>query len=550
MNDFEIYKKFIFPEGRIKYGLLSLIIFLLILGYITVEAIGGTSYAYLHLLYIPILLAGFVFSIKGGILAGLVAGFLMSPYMLHYYEYELIQPFSSWALRMLMFTIVGALAGKGSSVFKDYINELETKQITDPLTGLPNLSGLIKTFSRYDESYKRAITIVVVELYHMQEIDRVLGEEGTNALMQQVAEGLKKAIGNNGILGRLQTHRFVIIVPYEAPLTEVLNNCERLSEIAYHIDNIPLFVEMRFGTARYPIDDKDLKNLIRKAVMAINMRENQAQKISRFIKYVDDSSERNLLILHQLKVALEEKTFSLEYQPQVNIQTEKVSGFEALVRWVDPILGPVGPEEFIPLIEETLLIKQFTEWVLETAIQQLNLWKKADILVPISVNFSTKNLQNYDLVETVSHSLEKFEIPSKFLEIEVTETSVASNIAVIAQILRNLREVGVRIAIDDFGTGQASQQYLFELPLDVIKIDKLFVESIFHNPAAAAIVKNAISLAHDLGLEVIAEGLETRNQHDLLKEWGCDVGQGYLFGKAMKSKDATEWLKKMLKNKG
>jgi EAL domain-containing protein (putative c-di-GMP-specific phosphodiesterase class I)/GGDEF domain-containing protein len=547
MTGFEIYKKLIFPEGGVKYGFLFLIILLLILGYATVEATGGTSYAYLHLLYIPILLSGFVFSVRGGILAGLVAGFLMSPYMFHYYGYELIQPFASWALRMLMFTLIGAVAGKGASVFKSYIEELELKQITDPLTGLPNLAGLMKTFSKYNDIYKKAITIIVVELYHMQEIDRVLGEEGTNALMQQVAEDLKKAIGTNGILGRLQTYRFAIIVPHEAPLTEILESCERLSENAYHIDNIPLFVEMRFGTTRYPIDAKDLKNLIRKALMAINMRENQAQRISRFIKYVDDSSERNLLILHQLKIALEEKTFVLEYQPQVNIQTEKVSGFEALVRWVDPILGPVSPEEFIPLIEETLLIKQFTEWVLETAIQQLHLWKKAEILVPISVNFSTKNLQNYDLVETVSRSLEKFEIPPEFLEIEVTETSVASNIAAIAKILRSLREVGVRIAIDDFGTGQASQQYLFELPLNVIKIDKLFVESVFHNPAAAAIVKNAIMLAHDLGLEVIAEGLETRNQHDLLKEWGCDIGQGYLFGKSMKSKDATDWLKKMLK---
>lgn len=547
MTGFENYKKFIFPEGGIKYGFLFLIIFLLVLGDITVEATGGTAYAYLHLLYIPILLAGFVFSIRGGILAGIVAGFLMSPYMPTFYEYELMQPFSSWALRMFMFTLVGMLAGKGSSVFKAYIKELEFKQITDPLTGLPNLAGLMKTFSTYSGIYNKAVTIVVVELYHMQEIDRALGEEGTNVLMQQVAEDLKKVIGTNGILGRLQTYRFAIIVPHEAPLTEILENCERLSETAYHIDNIPLFVEMRFGTTRYPVDDKNLKNLIRKALMAINMRKNQAQRISRFIKYVDDSSERNLLILHQLKLALEEKTFFLEYQPQVNIQTEKVSGFEALVRWVDPILGPVGPEEFIPLIEETLLIKQFTEWVLETAIHQLHLWKKAEILVPISVNFSTKNLQNYDLIETLSRCLEKFKIPPEFLEIEVTETSVASNIAEIAHILRHLREVGVRIAIDDFGTGQASQQYLFELPLNVIKIDKLFVESVFHNPAAAAIVKNAISLAHDLGLEVIAEGLETRNQHDLLKEWGCDIGQGYLFGKSMKSKDATEWLKKMLK---
>jgi len=548
MSFFEVYKHLIFPEGRVKYLLLSLIIVLLAMGSIIVYATGGTTFAYLHILYIPIILSGFIFSVWGGIIAGLIAGLLIGPFMPIHDGFELSQPFSSWALRMFMFALVGAIAGGGSSVFKAYIKELEVKHTTDQLTGLPNLNGLTQIFSTLIRTVDKAIIIVVIELSQIDEIDKALGEEKANILMKQVAKDLKQAVGEHGTIGRLQAHRFAILIPKEEHVTEILNRCESLSEKTYDIGNIPIFIEMRFGISRYPYDDKDLNNLTRKALIAVNVTKNQLQRVSHFDKNADDSSERNLLILHQLKIAIDKQSLVLEYQPKVNLQTGKVMGFEALVRWFDPLLGPINPADFIPLTEETLLINPLTKWALEKAIHQLHLWKKLKILVPISVNFSMKNFHDPSIMETLNQLLEKYKVPPSFLEVEVTETSVASSLTTISLALGALREVGVRVAIDDFGTGQASQQYLFELPINVIKLDKVFVQSISHNPAAASIVKNAITLAHELNLEVIAEGLETQNQFELLKNWGCDGGQGYLFGQSMKGEDATDWLKKNIKS--
>ncbi len=550
MPFFTMYKDLIFPEGRVKHLLIALIVAFLALGDILVEATGGTAFAYLHIIYIPIILSGLFFSIRGGMITGIVAGFLLGPWMPTSIVHDIAQPLSSWTIRLGFFALVGAIAGLGSSVFKAYVRELELKQITDPLTGLPNLNGLRQIFSTLIQKDNKEIVVIVIELFQMREIDQALGTEGTNLLLQQIAINLKQAIGEQGILGHLQTHQFAVLVSRQEHVSELLKRCEALSEHPYHIDNIPLFAEMRFGISRYPIDDRELSHLARKALISINVRKNQAERVSYFEKSIDDSSERNLLILHQFKNAIDNnQNLTLEYQPKVYLQTDKALGFEALVRWTDPLLGAISPEDFMPLVEETLLIQPFTRWVIETALQQMDRWNQQGLLLPVSVNFSMNNFHDSSIFETLIHLLETYKIPPHLLQLEVTETAVALSLTTIAHALRNLRKLGIKTAIDDFGTGQASQQYLLELPIDVIKIDKVFTQSINQNSSAAAIVKNAISLAHDLKIEVIAEGVETQHQYDLLKQWGCDAGQGYLIGRSMKEEEATKWLKKKGNNK-
>ena len=514
------------------------------------ELTGGTAYAYLHVLYIPIILAGFTFSMWGGILTGIIAGILMGPHISASYKYDLTQPFSSWFLRLTMFTLIGAIAGIGASIFKAYIKELEIKNLTDPLTGLPNLSGLTKIFTELTQSKThRPLVVIVIELFRMQEIDTAVGAESANTLITQVVKSIQKIIGNDAILGRLQNNRFALLVPEESNYIDVLKRCESLFEFSYEVNSIPLFIEMRFGISRFPEDDTNLMQLTRKALIAINSSQNDRGRISHFNKNIAISSERNLMILHQAKSALEANDFVLEYQPKIYLKTGKVMGFEALVRWNDPLLGPINPMEFIPLIEETLLINPFTKWVVKTSLDQMEAWNKQGLLVIVSINFSVMNFHDPLLLPLLTEQLERQKFSPNFLEVEVTETAVASSISMITEAVTRLRELGIRVAIDDFGTGQASQQYLFELTINAIKIDKLFVQSIAHNPAAEAIVKNAISLAHELNLEVVAEGIETRHQYDLLTKWGCDIGQGYYMSRSMSGKAATQWLREKQKPK-
>lgn len=546
MKYFDLSKYIVFPDVKTKLFILFFVVFFFFFGYVLVESTGGTEFAYLHILYVPIMLSGFVFSIRGGVIAGIIAGFLMSPFMPINNAYDLSQPFFSWTLRMGFFILVGAISGMGASIFRNYLQELKLKQITDPLTGLPNLQGLTQTFSKLIENGNKGLIVVVVELSHIRAIEQALGAEGARVLLKEFSENLKKTVNKNGTLGALQAHQFAILVTDETRVSEILKDCEILSQQPYHIGNIPLFVEIRFGVSYYPIDDQDLNNLTRKALIAINLPQNQAERVSRFDRSINDASDRNLMILHQLKNAIDNKTLSLEYQPKVYLQTDRILGFEALVRWHDPLFGSISPEDFIPLAEETLLINPFTQWLLETALSQMHEWQEQNLLVPISINFAMKNFHNPSIFATLTQLLDFYHIPQQMLEIEVTETSMASSLSTIALALNKLREIGLKIAIDDFGTGQASQQYLLELPIDVIKIDKVFVQSIGHNASAAAIVKNAVLLAHDLNVKVIAEGIETRKQYDLLKEWGCDGGQGYLIGRSMDGINATQWLKEKL----
>lgn len=547
MDSLNLYKQILLPTKQTQWLSTLLIIAMLFLGYSLVQVTGGTRFAYLHILYVPIILSGFIFSVRGGMLAGIFAGFLLSPYMpITMDAYDLAQPWTSWTLRMFFFTLVGGMAGLGSSISKAYLLELELKQIMDPLTNLPNLGGLNQTFMELTKNKNNGLIIIVVELFQKKDIEHALGTEGSRMLLKDFAKDLKEAVGEKGTLGVLQPHQFAMLVSEEDHIAEILKSCEVISHRPYLVRNVPLFVEMRFGISRYPYDDRDLDDLTRKALIAINLPKNQAERVSRFNKNTDDVSDRNLLILHQLKNAIDNRTLSLEYQPKVYFETDEVFGFEALVRWNDPLLGPVSPEDFIPLAEETLLINPFTQWLLETSLSQMHEWDKQGLLVPVSINYAMKNFQNPEIFTTLTQLLESYQVPPHMLEVEVTETSVASSLATIALALNQLREIGLRIAIDDFGTGQASQQYLLELPIDVIKVDKVFVQSMFHNPAAGAIVKNAILLAHDLNLKVVAEGVETHKQYELLKEWGCDAGQGYLFGKSLTSINATQWLRKKL----
>lgn len=542
------FKELVFPTFRMKILVGLLILVLLFLGDRLVEWTGGTAFAYVHVLYIPIILAGFTFTIWGGLFTGITAGILMGPHMPTSIEYDLQDPFSSWFLRLVIFSLIGCFAGAGASLFKSYIKELNTKYSIDPLTDLPNFYGLSEIFLKLTSS-SQSLTVVVVEFYHMHDISNTIGSESMNDFIKQTASHLKRKIGTDGILGYIRSNRFVILIPQPNQCLKVIKRCEDVPDACCQVTSIPLFIEMHFGISQFPEDDKNLDHLIRKALIAINLSVREAETVSYFNKNITFSSERNLMILCQAKKALESNSFVLEYQPKVFLKSEKVMGFEALVRWNDPLLGPVGPDEFIPLIEGTLLINSFTKWVIETSFSQMRAWHKAGILVPVSINFSVRNFSNPSIFNLLEDQLSKQKFSPHLIEVEVTETAVATSLSTIIDAIKKLREMGIRVLIDDFGTGQASQQYLFELPINGIKIDEVFVQSISHNKAAEAIDKNGIALANQLDLEVTAEGVETRNQFDLLAQWGCDIGQGYYISRSMPAKNATKWLKEHIKTK-
>lgn len=536
-------RTFLFPKGPLMGTIIVLLGLMLGGTYYIVLETGGTHLAYLHLLYIPIVLAGLIFSISGGLMAGVLAGFLMGPFMPADIELAIVQPVSSWVLRTVIFATVGLLAGLGSQIFRAYLKELDLKRTTDPLTGLLNLNGLKEWFSDYVKTHKpSAMIVIVAELYHMGKIDRALGTEGTSRILDYTARQFRQLTGNKAIPAFLQTNRFAFVIPDQNDAASILKACESLSAQTFTLSGIPLFVEMRYGLAIYPHDDTDIHELLRKARIALDKGQKVGKRFTHYDKSTDQDPARNLLILNRLTEAIEKRTLTLAYQPKVAMGSKKTVGVEALVRWEDPMLGIVPPNEFIPLTEETQLINPFTKWLLEESLAQMEKWHLAGYPISVAVNFSMKNFADAGVLATLDQLFEQYKIPKKKFEIEVTETAVSHNIQSVAEILAKLREKGIKIAIDDFGTGQSTHQYLYELPLDVIKVDQLFTKDITTNPAAAAIMRSAITLGHELNLEVVAEGIETQEQFDMIRLWGCDVGQGYFIAKPLAPEDVSEWL--------
>jgi len=532
-------KYILFPEGSLRYALIIILFSLLGLGAALVEMTGGTHLSYLHVMYLPIVMSGFIFSVRGGLLTGIFAGILLGPFMLDNTDLNQVQPLSSWLWRMFTFTLIGGLSGFGAQIFRSYIDAIEKRNTTDSLTGLPNLEGLKPIFKKLTENRKKRIAVIVVDLFQLRNVDHALGIEGTTQLIKQVAKSLEDKLSSLCIIGHLHSKRFALLVREEDRLNEVLEKCRDISEQTYQLEEIPLFVEMRFGIASYPHDDKSLGNLTRKARIAID------HSIGRFGYYqpnADENAERNLLILHRLHKAIENKSLELHYQPKIDFKTMKPVGFEALVRWKDPLLGHVSPADFIPLTEETTLINPFTKWLIEEAVKKIKYLHETGHKIHVAINFSMKNFLDPTVLAHLYEQLSHHKISSEYLELEVTETAVTTNMSQVAEMLAKVREKGLNVAIDDFGTGQSSQQYLLELPVDIIKIDRVFISVIEQNPSAAAIVKSAIQLGHDLGLKVVAEGIETEEEAKLLKKWGCDIAQGYYFGKPMPDSEIIPWL--------
>jgi EAL domain-containing protein (putative c-di-GMP-specific phosphodiesterase class I) len=249
---------------------------------------------------------------------------------------------------------------------------------------------------------------------------------------------------------------------------------------------------------------------------------------------MNERALKRLSLENSLRRALEREEFTVHYQPQVRADNEKITGMEALVRWQHPELGLVPPAEFIPIAEDTGLIAPLGEWVLRTACAQNSAWQKAGLEpLRVSVNLSLRQFQQTDLIEMVKRALLETGLNPGCLELELTESSMMHDAAHAIETLRQLREIGIKISIDDFGSGYSSLSYLKHLPIDVLKIDRLFVRDMTTDPNNAAIVMAIITLAHNLNLKAIAEGVETAEQWVLLRRLNCDEIQGYLFSKPL-----------------
>lgn len=409
----------------------------------------------------------------------------------------------------------------------------------DALTGLPNrrlLNELTGHALRRAEREKSNVAILFIDLDRFKVINDTLGHQVGDKLLIEVSDRLRDVMRDSDTVARLGGDEFMVMM-------DSLRDVEDASRVAkkivtslqnqFVIDGKDIYIGASVGISVFPGDGIDVEELIKAADIAMYKVKSEGKNNYRFYSSdLSDNAVERFNMETQLRRALERNQFEVYYQPQVSLKTGRIIGAEALVRWRHPELGLVPPSKFIPVAEEAGLVVQIGEWVLRESARQIAEWAAQGLeFRSVSVNVSGVQVQRSNFADTVYGILVETGCDPDMLELEITESVVMNNTEYVISVFERIKEPGVRLAIDDFGTGYSSLSYLKRLPLDKLKIDQSFVRDLTHDPDDKAIAGAVIALARSLGLKVIAEGVETQEQVDMLIEMGCDDVQGYLYGK-------------------
>ncbi|WP_375741502.1 putative bifunctional diguanylate cyclase/phosphodiesterase [Pseudomonas boanensis] len=421
----------------------------------------------------------------------------------------------------------------------------------DFLTGLPNRQQLQQQLDHILEDagrLQRRVAVLCVGLDDFKGVNEQFSYQTGDQLLIALADRLRGHSGRLGALARLGGDQFALVQadieqPYEA--AELAQSVLDDLEIPFSLEQQEVRLRATIGITLFPEDGDSTEKLLQKAEQTMTLAKSRSRNRYQFyIASVDSEMRRRRELEKDLREALKRGEMHLVYQPQVDYRDHRVVGVEALLRWQHPQQGLVPPDLFIPLAEQNGTIIAIGEWVLDQACRQLREWHDQGFSeLRMAINLSTVQLHHAELPRVVNNLLQVYRLPQRSLELEVTETGLMEDISTAAQHLLSLRRSGALIAIDDFGTGYSSLSYLKSLPLDKIKIDKSFVQDVLEDEDDATIVRAIIQLARNLGMQVIAEGVETAEQETYIIAQGCNEGQGYLYSKPLPARELTLYLK-------
>ena len=430
-------------------------------------------------------------------------------------------------------------------------DQLLTQAQYDALTGLPNrilLQDRLHQAMEHSDHTGEAFWLAFIDLDRFKFVNDSLGHKAGDQLLMEVSARLSEVVQDTDTIARFGGDEFIIILQGQTDAhlrMDVLNKLIQASETPIWIEGKEIFISASIGISVYPTDAKDADSLLRNADVAMyRAKEMGKNNFQFFTQSMNKRVTDRLSMETHLRKALELNEFKLVYQPKVNLISKKIVGMEALIRWHSEALGFVSPQQFIPLAEENGMIIQIGEWALKTACAQTKAWHDAgydDLL--ISVNLSARQFKQKDLVQSIVVILEETGLKPNALELELTEGLIMSGVEESMKILNGIKSIGVHLSVDDFGTGYSSLAYLKNLPLDTLKIDKSFTDDIVNRNDNVPIVASVILLAKNLGLKVVAEGVENVEQAFYLTNHGCNEIQGYYFSKP----ETTESFEAMLK---
>jgi diguanylate cyclase len=420
----------------------------------------------------------------------------------------------------------------------------------DELTGLLNRlafnQGVHQAIAAHADRQQK-LSVIVINIHRFKPINQTLGRDFGDDLLRHVGQVLKQnIIGEQDMVARLDADEFAVLLQHtdQAKATQYANKVQQVFERPVNVQGQAIDVRTGIGIALYPDHGLDEEALLNHAETAL--QESRSKK-SPWIVYntaLEIDQSETLTLISDLKQAIAQDQLLLYIQPKIDITTRRAVGGEALIRWVHPEKGMIFPDQFIPFAEQTGVIGDITNWMLLRACQVLADFNRQGLRISLAVNLSTRDLNNMELPDQIAHLLSSYGLDAKALKLEITEGSLMQDPERAEVVVKKLAAMGLHLAIDDFGTGYSSLAYLRQLPVQELKIDRSFVMFMDKNSGDASIVKSTIDLAHNLGLIVVAEGIENEYVLNQLARLGCNEGQGYFIGKPMPEKDFSIWLER------
>jgi diguanylate cyclase (GGDEF)-like protein len=444
------------------------------------------------------------------------------------------------------------LVAGASRKLRRQADENERLALHDHLTGLPNRSLFLDRLDHALRACGRTgsgVAVLLMDLDRFKEVNDTLGHHCGDLMLKELARRLSMVVRPADTVARLGGDEFALLLPSVTQPDAGVALAERIAlalDDPFVIDGLPLEAEASIGIALYPDHGEDVETLLQRADVAMYMAKETRTHYAVYDAEVDNYRPERLVLVAELRRAIENRELVLHYQPKATLADGEVRGVEALVRWQHPERGLVPPDVFIPVAEHTGLIRPLTFFVVEEALQQCARWREQGFELTVAVNVAMRNILDEEFPNELERMLDRYRLHPSVLELELTETSVLADPPRAKEILQRLRDTGVSLAVDDFGTGYASLAYLSELPVDEIKIDRSFVMAMDREEQHARIVRSTIDLGRNLCLSVVAEGVESAEVWNRLAELGCDSAQGYFLARPLPPNELTAWLRDRL----
>jgi diguanylate cyclase (GGDEF)-like protein len=452
------------------------------------------------------------------------------------------------AVLLLLFAALVPILRSVTLRIRRQMDEIQHRALHDELTGLPNRTLFTDRIEQAILAARRengSPVVMLLDVDRFKEINDTLGHETGDLLLQELAGRLRGELRANETLARLGGDEFGVLLPTGSAedATLVADRVHASLESSFNISGIPLEISASIGMAAHPEHGEQVDTLLQHADVAMYMAKAAHAKTALYDAEQDSNDAARLALAGELRGAIEIGELVVFFQPKADLESGRILGAEALVRWQHPERGFIPPNEFVPIAERTGLIKPLSRFVLAASLDQCKAWNAAGYDLHVSVNLTIPDLLDLELPDWIGAQLAETGVSADQLELEITETTILADPFRVRQVLSRLNEMGLRLAIDDFGTGYSSLAYLRHLPVQTIKIDRSFVMGMCEDKSDATIVRSTIDLGRNLGLDTVAEGVESQDAWDALRSHGCTLAQGYFISRPAPADELAELLR-------